>query len=375
MLAAIQTPKLTILHVLTLSGRNGEYGGPVRVARELCGELNRRGHATQIFSGALKGSEPTSSLGQTESFTLVKPLTKRLATSSLWSWKLPKKLAKLIKESDLVHIHFGRDLISFLAALICIINQKSFVAQTHGMIVVDSRLSTKVIDLIATRWLLGHADMVLALTDFERSKLQANAIAVKVSVLPNGIFIPDSELAESHKVDKVIIFCSRLDKRKKVSTFIEIANRSKDKHLHFAVYGPDGGDLDLLKSEIPKGRISNLKYLGALAPESVSTVLKKADLLILPSINEPFPMVILESLAVGTPVVINSTCGIWKEIFLIDPLFVVQIEDIEAMEKNIILILEKYKTVHMQQRLIELTQKYFSIHAVGDTYTSIIRNL
>ena len=49
---------MRILHVLTLNSRNGEYGGPVRVARELCRELNNLGHVTHIFSGALTGFEP-----------------------------------------------------------------------------------------------------------------------------------------------------------------------------------------------------------------------------------------------------------------------------------------------------------------------------
>ena len=63
-------PHLNVLHVLTLNGRNGEYGGPVRVARELCTELNRRGYATHIFSGALFNSTPIPIAGLPESFRL-----------------------------------------------------------------------------------------------------------------------------------------------------------------------------------------------------------------------------------------------------------------------------------------------------------------
>ena len=107
----IDSQPISILHVLTLNGRNGEYGGPVRVARELCTELNSRGHATHIFSGALKGSEPVPKPGLLESFILVKPISRKLAVSSLWSWKIIKPLIKLINGSDVVHIHFARDLI------------------------------------------------------------------------------------------------------------------------------------------------------------------------------------------------------------------------------------------------------------------------
>ena len=114
MQAAIDSPQLRILHVLTLNGRNGEYGGPVRVARELCQELNSRGHKTHIFSGALLGSEPAPGSELSESYIHVKPITKNLKVSSLWSWKLISPLKNLIRESDVIHIHFARDLVPFL---------------------------------------------------------------------------------------------------------------------------------------------------------------------------------------------------------------------------------------------------------------------
>jgi glycosyltransferase involved in cell wall biosynthesis len=116
------TPKLSILHVLTLNGRFGEYGGPVKVARELCQELNSRGHKTHIFSGARESSQPIPKPGLTESFIIAKPISRRHPISSLWSWKLIKPLNDLIAKADVVHIHFARDLIPFLTALLAILN-------------------------------------------------------------------------------------------------------------------------------------------------------------------------------------------------------------------------------------------------------------
>jgi hypothetical protein len=74
---------LSILHVLTLNGRNGEYGGPVRVAREISKELTNRGHIVEIFSGAQRGSEPIPISSSIESFVLVRPLIKALPLLSL----------------------------------------------------------------------------------------------------------------------------------------------------------------------------------------------------------------------------------------------------------------------------------------------------
>ena len=157
--AAVDTSRLNVLHVLTLNGRNGEYGGPVRVARELCTELHSRGHTTHIFSGALRGSEPTPKDGLSESFVLVKPILNKLPVSTLWSWGLLAPLTQQIKRADVVHIHFARDLVPYLAAFLSILNRKPFVTQTHGMIISDGRLSTRLTDFLFTRRLIKETNV------------------------------------------------------------------------------------------------------------------------------------------------------------------------------------------------------------------------
>ena len=182
-------PKIRILHVLTLNGRNGEYGGPVRVAREICAELEKRGFITHIFSGALSGSEPLAPNGLNESYVLVQPLSKRFATSTLWSFRLIKNLIRLIKNSDLVHIHFARDLIPFLTAIVSIILKKPFVIQTHGMVIYDGRLSTRVLDFILTRRLMNKSFTNLVLSTKEQSDIIRLNTKSKLRILPNGINI------------------------------------------------------------------------------------------------------------------------------------------------------------------------------------------
>ena len=302
-------PKLSILHVLTLNGRNGEYGGPVRVARELCSELNSRGHATHIFSGARKGSEPIPKSGLAESFVLLKPLLKRLSVSSLWSWKLIRPLNRLIKNADVVHIHFARDLVPILAASLSILNKKPFVTQTHGMIISDGRTSTRVTDFFLTKPLINRSRINLVLTEIEMSSVKTLNINSPAKIIPNGIAIDFSRKLTDSSSNRVI-FCSRLDKRKGIDKFIDLADSFRESDFVFEIYGPDGGELDFCRNEITNRRLQNiLTYKGALPSDKVQEILAGAKVLILPSKNEPFPMVVLESLAVGTPVLVMPSCG------------------------------------------------------------------
>jgi glycosyltransferase involved in cell wall biosynthesis len=147
-----------------LNGRNGEYGGPVSVAREICAELNARGHQTQIFSGALLGSEPIAQDGLNESYLIVEPISQKLKISSLWNWKIVGELSEKIKKADIVHIHFARDLIPLAAALLCVLLRRPFVTQTHGMVVSDGRKSTRLTDLFLTKPLINRSKINLVLS-------------------------------------------------------------------------------------------------------------------------------------------------------------------------------------------------------------------
>lgn len=368
-------PRNQVLHVLTLNGRNGEYGGPVRVARELCLELVKRDYATHVFSGARAGSEPIQTAGLDESYVLVKPISNKLPVSSLWSWHLIKPLSKLIKGSDLVHIHFARDLIPFSAALLSIIYRKPFVTQTHGMIISDGRLSTRVLDFILTRPLINRSKSNFVLTEIELNAISRLKIKSPAKILPNGINVSSSNKSKSNH-QKRVIFCSRLEKRKGVGKFIELANSFQDSGMDFEIYGPDGGELELVQSEISSRKINGIiKYKGALQAQQVQEVLLETDLLVLPSKDEPFPMVILEALAVGTPVLIMPSCGFAKELANFESNFVSPTEDFTGLRTAFQKIVNDNFQSKNRSEIIDYCRENFGITTVVDRLTQTYEKL
>lgn len=361
------SPQLKILHVLTLNGRNGEYGGPVRVARELCQELNSRGHKTHVFSGALKGSEPTPITEPSESFVYVKPITQKLKVSSLWSWKLIPALKRRISDSDIIHIHFARDLVPFLAAFIAIVLRKPFITQTHGMIISDGRLSSRLIDSLLTRPLINRSKMLFVLTEKEKYSIKKLNVKPAVMIMPNGIAV-DHVRNLSNKSSNRVVFCSRLDKRKGVDKFIDLADSFRHSNLVFEIYGPDGGELEYCANEIKIRCLQKtLSYEGALTSDKVREMLADAKLLILPSKNEPFPMVVLESLAVGTPVLVMPSCGIAEKLKTFDQNFVSSSEDISDIVTTFRMSLSKNIDLKARISTREFVIKEFSIISVVDT--------
>jgi len=181
--------------------------------------------------------------------------------------------------------------------------------------------------LLLTRPLINKSRLNLVLTKHEASAVKKNRIKSPITILPNGLAIR-SEVSPQHNPIKRVTFCSRLDKRKGVDKFINLAEKFKESNLIFEIYGPDSGELEIVETEIQNRNIGDvLKYKGALPSNEVQNLLQDVDLLILPSKDDPFPMVILESLAVGTPVLVMPSCGIANQLAVFEATFVAESED------------------------------------------------
>ena len=373
------TPKesrpLSILHVLTLNGRNGEYGGPLRVAREISKEFVNRGHMVEIFSGARRGSEPIQTSPSIETFVLVRPLLKALPLSSLWSFKVIPILWKKINKSEIIHIHFARDLIPITAAIFSLIQKKPYMAQTHGMIISDGRLSTRVIDSIFTKPLLNRSETTLVLTEIELAQLKKANIVSRFEILPNGIEVKVEYQHQRDSKVKKIVFCSRLQKRKGIDKFTAMAEHFKlstNKYI-FEIYGPDGGELQSTLDTIKAKKLKNISYMGSLAPEEVSDVLKKCDLLVLPSKGDTFPMIVLESLSVGTPVLVMPSCGLANDLRKYAPEFVAIEESLDGLISRVQALKIQTRLVEEVEELMRFCETTFGISKIVDRLEAIYR--
>jgi glycosyltransferase involved in cell wall biosynthesis len=189
-----------------------------------------------------------------------------------------------------------------------------YVVQTHGMIQPDPRLKARVLDAIGMRRLLMAARRRFVLTHHEHDDLiEVLRASVPCERLQNGVPEARDEPRVDRGAGREVLFCARLHRRKRPVAFVDMADElvSRGVSATFPLVGPDGGELSAVEGAIVAAGLQKVvHYEGALDHAAVPARMRRADVYVLPSINEPFPMSLLEALSLGVPSVRTDTCDI-----------------------------------------------------------------
>lgn len=305
---------MRIAHVVSLVTPEGSYGGPVRVAINQARELIAQGHHVTVFAGTIgcpSGMKVVDGV-QVRLFSASK-LIPGIGFAGITSFGLLGSVRKHIHDFDVWHVHMARDFITLLAADMLRRAKQPFVLQCHGMVDPTSRLLAAPLDWAFTRPILVSALAVLALTPRERIDLRQVAKKdIAVFDVVNGV--PRSTKTPTpNRNDVEALFLARLHSRKRPLAFLESAQKLalESTRFRFALVGPDEGQGQSVQKMIGNSPSSSqMRWEGALSPEETLGRMKDANIFVLPSVDEPFPMSVLEALSLGIPVIITDSCGL-----------------------------------------------------------------
>jgi glycosyltransferase involved in cell wall biosynthesis len=93
-----------------------------------------------------------------------------------------------------------------------------------------------------------------------------------------------------------------------IDAFARAAPGMANPRLYFVGKGPDRAALE--QRAAASGASARIRFVGALGPEQIGDWYRSADFLCLPSHNEGVPNVVLESMALGLPVLATRVGGI-----------------------------------------------------------------
>jgi len=301
-----------IAHVVTYISPDGAFGGPVRVALGQAEALAERGHDVTVYAAAPSELAGTSFQ---DGYTLKTFPARRVAPAGGFAAMAAPQLTKALKTDavsfDVAHIHLARDLVTIPAARKFRSAGVTYVLQPHGMVDASRNPLAAPLDAWATKILLRDAAAVLTLTDREDADIagiEPHSTRIPIS---NGIRVRDLPAYEGR--EDIVLFLARLHPRKRPLAFVEMAKRLRESMptTRFVLVGPDEGEGAAVRSAIAgSGMSERLDWVGAVAPESTDDVIASARAYVLPAFDEVFPMTILESFRVGTPVITTRSLGI-----------------------------------------------------------------
>lgn len=164
--------------------------------------------------------------------------------------------------------------------------------------------------------LMNHfVEKIIAVSNFEKKNLVDLGVkSGKVTTIYNGVNLDEFTFSrKEHKGQKKIGILARLSAEKNHDLFLNIAKSLEHaEDLSFYIAG-DGPEFDNIKRKISSLNLQG-KVIMTGATGRPQEFIREMDVLLLTSEREVFPMVILEAMAVGTPVISINRGGISEAI-------------------------------------------------------------
>jgi glycosyltransferase involved in cell wall biosynthesis len=188
---------------------------------------------------------------------------------------------------------------------------------------------------------LAAADRVIAV-----SRYTADRIAAEYGVRPDRIrVVHNAYVLQGRRrrsaclfEEPVILFLGRMTRQKGPDIFLEMARRlSLREHRTRFIMAGEGDMLDsLIARSASYGMTNRLLFTGFLDRRAVQRVLSISDLLVAPSISDPFNISILEAMSMGLVCLVSSRSGVTE---LVRNILTFDHWDIDGMVKNVLSLL------------------------------------
>ena len=199
-----------------------------------------------------------------------------------------------------------------------------------------------------------QADKVVTVSEYTKNIIVEHhqVAADKVHVVHNGCDVVEpqrqlpilSELKKQGK--KIVLYHGRISIQKGIDYFVKAARRVVDVNPDVVFVVSGSGDMknQIIELVGEMGLSKNVLFAGPLWDQERDKMYQAADLLVMPSVSEPFGLVPLEALQHGTPSVITKQSGVAE---VLTHVLKVDFWDIDEMANQILSSL-KYPAIRKQ---------------------------
>jgi len=365
------------------------YAGPVEVAYGISKKLIERSHEVVMYTSDVKNKYSRID-NESENVNGMKiHYVRILGASVARQMKLfitPEMISTVkeeIKNVDVIHLHEYRTFQNIVISHYAKKQGVPYVLQAHGSlprIMAKQRLKW-IYDVLFGYRLLRDASKVIALSRMEAEQYRGMGVPEeKIAVIPNGIDLseygdlpPKGYFKKRFDIDedeKIALYLGRIHKIKGidilVKAFAEVNEKLNDVRL--VIVGPDDGYLSELKLMIKALKIeNNVLIVGPLYGEEKLEAYIDADVYVLPSKYETFPIGLLEAYSCGKPVVASRVGGL-KDLVVDEKTgLLVEPGDVKQLQRSMLYLLNNYnKAKEMSLKGRDIVRENFTIEKVVD---------
>lgn len=341
---------MKILHVITRSDLGGAQTVVISLANFMCKEH-------EIIVAAGEDGPMWNILDEKIKKIKIKEIVRQI--SPLNDIKAFLKLRRLYNKEkpDVIHLHSSK--VGILGRLA--FPSKKIVYSVHGF---DSiRLAYRQF-LPIEKALRNRCKAIVLASNYDKKNLIKEGIVEELHVVYNGIHLPKNEsgifIEGLDKYEKVVMCIARISPQKRFESYIEIA-----KSLPQYAFVWIGADKEY--ADLPQNLFCLIGFPNA------KRFLQLADIFVLPTNYEGVPIVIIDALSYGKPIVSSNVGGI-SEIVLSGKNGYVIDNDNNIFVEKIQYILENKNIYHsFSKESVDIFNNKLIIDKMVEGYTEIYK--
>jgi len=297
------------------------YGGPTMSVSKLSEQLIKTGIYVEVFTTTANGKAELEVIPNEKIIVDGVPVTyfKRITKDHTHlSPYLLRMLWRNVKNFDVIHINAWWNLVSVLSCWIAVRRRIPVVISPRGTLSAYSfsnknSLPKQIIHQWLGKRLLKRSSMHVT-SDREKFAIENIVSPKQIISIPNFVVLSGrvSDEMPDYSTDAILklLFFSRIEEKKGLDILLNALNKVTIPY-HLTIAGDGERDyINKLKAiAASNGTADRINWIGFQSANKFE-ILQQQDLMILPSHDENFANVVIESLSVGTPVLISKNVGL-----------------------------------------------------------------
>ena len=284
-------------------------GGLEKVVEHLALEQARTGSTVEVVTSNIGYSDRYNDT-QLDNYKVSRLGAKKIANLPI----IPGLLFRLLSQphKSLFHCHIAQAFIPEIAFIAARLRQSKFIIHFHvdaapsGAFGFIFALYKKLIFPLTMR----SANAVIVFSENHASLVidKYHVAKERIHIVPNGV-APEFFYDQSRQIHTParLLFVGRLEAQKNVSMFIESLSHVESQTITTLV--GSGDKRQDLTTQATRLNIKDLHFVGRKNGEELLALYRNADIFVLTSDREGMPLVLLEAMAMGLPIVATNVDG------------------------------------------------------------------